>query len=563
MKKSIKISVWARIAVNVIASVAFSVIVGVNLGNINRAEEASNRAGILLSQAQNAEVAHYKWAVNLSNALYEDMNFTGSIDHTACALGQWIYGDAWTTDPEILALREEIEPIHRELHASAVKVLEMKTADLDAAQSYYKNTIQSNVELLVGKLDGIVARSNQLQQEISRDMMLSTRKMQTLTNICALISLVCLISLAVYVLKHIVKPILDITQSSSVMLKGDLNLQIEHDTEDELGHLAGTLRSSMQLIASYVADIDRMMQELSQGNFDVASSSTYIGDFVTIKTAMDGFTTEMSQSIARINEAATQVSNGAEQISNSAQSLASGATEQGNLIEGLFTTLEQLSDNSKRNADVAISAQEDARLTGSHMSTGGEQIGDMVQAMADIDHASQEISHIISTIENIAFQTNILALNAAVEAARAGAAGKGFAVVADEVRSLATQSDRAAKATKELIDNSLMAVQRGSRIVKEVSQTMEETLELATRSTDQIGVIADAVQRESAAIAQIVDGVRQISAVVQTNAATSEESAAISEELFSQTRMLNEQTRGFRLKGTKRAGMEVEPVTVQ
>jgi methyl-accepting chemotaxis protein len=182
------------------------------------------------------------------------------------------------------------------------------------------------------------------------------------------------------------------------------------------------------------------------------------------------------------------------------------------------------------------------------VTVSSQQMEEMVAAMNDISAASQEIGKIIATIENIAFQTNILALNAAVEAARAGAAGKGFAVVSSEVRSLATQSDQAAKATKEMIENSIQAVDRGSRIVGEVSETLNKTLKLVMQSGDAIGGIAKAVEREADSISQVTDGIGQISSVVQTNSASSEESAAVSNELFEQVRLLQEQTKRFRLK---------------
>ena len=166
----------------------------------------------------------------------------------------------------------------------------------------------------------------------------------------------------------------------------------------------------------------------------------------------------------------------------SAQALAQGATEQASAVQELYATVDDLSKSADRNAATAAGAQESARLTSEQVNVSSGQMEQMVSAMADIADASEQIGKIIATIENIAFQTNILALNAAVEAARAGTAGKGFAVVADEVRNLASKSDEAAKATKDLIENSILATQRGSQIVGEVSSSLKKTQEIGRAS---------------------------------------------------------------------------------
>lgn len=197
---------------------------------------------------------------------------------------------------------------------------------------------------------------------------------------------------------------------------------------------------------------------------------------------------------------------------------------------------------------MATEMRENARMTGDQVNLSSRQMEQLISAMTDISETSQEIENIISTIENIAFQTNILALNAAVEASRAGEAGKGFAVVAKEVRDLAAKSDQAAKATKELIENSVQVVGRGSRIVEEVSKSLHKTLTLVTQSNDAVEEFADAVQTEATAISQVSDALGQISNVVQTNTANSEESAAVSSELFEQVSQMQKQTGRFRLK---------------
>lgn len=548
MRKSIKTMVGIRVAVALAAIILFSVMMTVNIIRISHTQTASAQANALLDRAQKAEVAHYKWSSNLSNALYAGTEFTGSIDPTTCVLGQWLYGEAGTEDKEVTALRTQLEPLHKELHESATYVLELLNTNPEQAQAYYQETIQSNLTTLVGLLDQVIERGTTLNEETSEEME-QTLVMMHITSIVGLsISLISLLSLVFYVLGKIVKPLIMITKKSEPLQEGLLNLEINYHSKDELGKLAETLEHSMERIGGYVNDINRMMAQLSAGNFNVQVSEPYVGDFRSIEESLTSFTTTMSAALSNINRAEQKVSGGAAQLSSGAQALAQGATEQASAVEELSATLEELSRSASRNVKAAFDAQENARLTGEQVTVSSQQMEEMVLAMNDISAASQEIGKIIATIENIAFQTNILALNAAVEAARAGAAGKGFAVVSSEVRSLATQSDQAAKATKEMIENSIQAVDRGSRIVGEVSETLNKTLKLVMQSGEAIGGIAKAVEREADSISQVTDGISQISSVVQTNSASSEESAAVSNELFDQVRFLEEQTKKFRLK---------------
>lgn len=548
MRKGIKKMVGIRVAAALASVVLFSVMMTINILNIEHTQAANTQAAALLDKAQKAETAHYKWSGNLSNALYAGTEFTGSIDPTTCVLGKWLYGEAGTDDSKIISLRSQLEPLHKELHESATLVLDMLKDNPAEAQAYYQDTIQSNLNVLVGLLDEVVEQGTNLSNE-STAQMRRTIVIMHITSIVGLsLALICLISLVLYVLRKIVKPILMITRKSKPLQEGHLELDLNYKEKDEMGDLAETLEKSMGRIRTYVEDINRMMSQLSSGNFDVEVQEPFIGDFRSIEESLSSFTSSMSSVLANINHAEQKVSGNAAQLSGGAQALAQGATEQASAVQQLYATLDELSKGAEDNVKTAAHAQENARLTGDQVTLSSHQMEDMVAAMEDISAASREIGKIIATIENIAFQTNILALNAAVEAARAGTAGKGFAVVSSEVRSLATQSDQAAKATKELIENSVQAAERGSRIVGEVSQTLNQTLELVMQSNKEIRVIAEAVEREATSIAQVTDGISQISSVVQTNSASSEESAAVSNELFDQVKILQEQTRRFRLK---------------
>ena len=547
MRKSIKQVVFIRVIAALMSILLFSGVTTFNLLRIKGMQENNMQTSALLSQIQSAETAHYKWSGNLSKALYAGGEFPGT-DDTQCVLGQWIYGEVGTDDPELLSLRDEIKPMHKALHQSVGEVKSMMASNPTQAQNYYQSTIQADLTALVAKLDKVLERGTELSDDSNSRMYSTIMWMQLITAVCLVLALVCLVSLVMYVLKKVLKPILYIPKQVEPLHDGRLDLELSYTSDDELGDLATTLEKAMGLIRSYIWDLNRIMEQLAQGNFNVRTASPFIGEFRSIEESIDVLTSNLSATIDSICQAQERVSGNAEHLSSGAQNLAQGATEQASAVEELYATLDNLSRNASENVKTAALAQDNAHRTGEQVSISGKQMEQMIAAMGDITEASVQIEKIIATIENIAFQTNILALNAAVEAARAGSAGKGFAVVADEVRNLASKSDEAAKATKGLIENSVQATERGSRIVDEVSATLKRTLELVVESNEAIGTITQAVKEDAESIAQVTEGIGQISAVVQSNSSASEECAAASRELSNQASLLKELVSTFRLK---------------
>ena len=278
MRKSVKLMVGIRVAAAFLSMMLFSVLTTTNIINVDHSEENNSMVNALLTRAQKAEAAHYKWASNLSNALYAGMEFTGSTDPTGCVLGQWLYGEAGTDDEAILKLRSQLQPLHEELHQSAVYVLELYETDPAQAQQYYQETIQSNLTVLVGMLDEVIDQCTSLNEASAAHMreIISTMHIETAAGLALV--LFCLLSLVLYVMKRIVKPILIITSKTRPLQEGCLKIDLNYRHNDEIGDLAGTLKQSLEQTNQYVEDINRIMHELSTGNFNVTTSVPFIGD---------------------------------------------------------------------------------------------------------------------------------------------------------------------------------------------------------------------------------------------------------------------------------------------
>ena len=358
--------------------------------------------------------------------------------------------------------------------------------------------------------------------------------------------------------RSISQPIQVCARRLEQLSQGDLTTpapQLQRD--DEIGILATATSGIVSTLTGLIHDIDHILGEMAKGNFRVTSQNyeLYRGDMSQILTSLRNIKYNLNDTLRQMDTAAAQVSAGADQVSSGAQALAQGATEQASAVQELSATVADINTGVQNNTAAAQTAKEKANAAGTQVTLSNEKMHELRDAMATILEGHQEIGQIITTIENIAFQTNILALNAAVEAARAGNAGKGFAVVADEVRNLASKSDQAAKHTKELIEHSTVSVEEGSRLSEEVTATLDESKELTSVAVTYIEQVVENAMNEANAIAQITEGIDQIASVVQTNSATAEESAAASEELSGQAQLLKELADRFQLQeDTSRAG---------
>ena len=385
---------------------------------------------------------------------------------------------------------------------------------------------------------------------------------KTMANVCTVIIFIVIVAagLAIAVVttmigkiitNSITEPVKQIDAAVASLRKGELsNVEmLTYESEDEFGDTIRNLKEAMGILADYVSEISVEVKAIAQGDLTRNGDdiTDFLGDFSELKTSLLYILKRFNSTLTEISNLAEQVSSNSSEVENASKSLADGATEQAGVIEELNATIDTVVDLAADTAKETQSASARVKASADKANEEKEKMNDLLMEMEHITEISKEIGNIITDIEDIASQTNLLSLNASIEAARAGEAGKGFAVVADQIGKLAADSAKSAVNTRDLIDKTLVEIEKGNTITRttadafnQIIADMESFAELAENTMEKANSQAESLE-------QIGQGIEQLSGVVQGNAASSEENTAISINLAEGAAKMHDRVNIFKL----------------
>jgi len=385
---------------------------------------------------------------------------------------------------------------------------------------------------------------------------------KTMANVCTVIIFIVIVAagLAIAVVttmigkiitNSITEPVKQIDAAVASLRKGELsNVEmLTYESEDEFGDTIRNLKEAMGILADYVSEISVEVKAIAQGDLTRNGDdiTDFLGDFSELKTSLLYILKRFNSTLTEISNLAEQVSSNSSEVENASKSLADGATEQAGVIEELNATIDTVVDLAANTAKETQSASARVKASANKANEEKEKMNDLLKEMEHITEISKEIGNIITDIEDIASQTNLLSLNASIEAARAGEAGRGFAVVADQIGKLAADSAKSAVNTRDLIDKTLVEIEKGNMITRTTAESfnqiiadMESFAELAENTMEKANSQAESLE-------QIGQGIEQLSGVVQGNAASSEENTAISINLAEGASKMHDRVNIFKL----------------
>ena len=482
-------------------------------------------------------------------------------------------------EEEIKKLESQIQDTDAKLEAimSANSKAQKGQDDYEVANAAWKKYRGASDEILQLSREGKQQEASKLMTgEVYEDYKSFSKKLtilrdkfqveldqaKTMANVCMVIIFIVIVAagLAIAVVttmigkiitNSITEPVKQIDAAVASLRKGELsNVEmLTYESEDEFGDTIRNLKEAMGILADYVREISVEVKAIAQGDLTRNGDdiTDFLGDFSELKTSLLYILKRFNSTLTEISNLAEQVSSNSSEVENASKSLADGATEQAGVIEELNATIDTVVDMAEDTAKETQNASARVKASANKANEEKEKMNELLTEMEHITEISKEIGNIITDIEDIASQTNLLSLNASIEAARAGEAGRGFAVVADQIGKLAADSAKSAVNTRDLIDKTLVEIEKGNTITRttadafnQIITDMESFAELAENTMEKANSQAESLE-------QIGQGIEQLSGVVQGNAASSEENTAISINLAEGAAKMHDRVNIFKL----------------
>lgn len=352
--------------------------------------------------------------------------------------------------------------------------------------------------------------------------------------------------------RYIIQPVKELRNAAEKISSGELDIDISYRSEDEMGELAESFRQTAETLHLIIGDLNQILHEFAAGNYAVHSGcrEAYVGEFSTVMDQLVNTVVHISDTLRLIRESSDQVAMGSEQLAMSSQDLAKGATEQSVVVDSLVSNVTEVAGQVIANSKSTDIVHDKAKEVGTEAEISRRKMRELTEAMERISTTSQEIESVIVEIEGIATQTNLLSLNASIEAARAGEAGRGFAVVAEQIRMLAESSAKSAEESKHLLEANRNEVEIGNLTTQQTGESLNKVIDMLDEIIMEVANIRVSSDSQAISVRKIEDGMKDISNVIQTNSAASEETAATSEQLSAEADSLDELVGRFQLRDT-------------
>lgn len=449
-------------------------------------------------------------------------------------------------EKEFIAAIDENLPQYREIFGQ-VEELAMDNKNEEALELLLTQG-KPKLKELTDAVEGLVDLNVSMGNDAARTMTVTTYIILALMIVVIAISVIIAMRFAGFIAKMFAEPIIHVKNASVELAKGNLNIEIEKMYPDEIGDMTDSFQEAASMMKLYIQELSRTLGEIANGNFNIETNVDFKGDFKVLGEDINAIIAELSDTMKTIHESSGQVSAGSYQLAEGAQSLAEGATDQAAAVQQLTASIQNITTTVVDSSEKAEKSYNDAKAFKSEAEESNDDVRQLKQAMERINNTSKEIVNIISSIEDIASQTNLLSLNASIEAARAGEAGKGFAVVADQIGKLAADSAASAVDTRRLIENSIQEVEEGNEITARTTEAIGNVIKGINNLAESMNEISKMTVSQADAMKQMEAGVEQISEVIQSNSAAAQQTSATSQELSAQTESLEQLVRQFSLK---------------